>query len=118
MARLRYARFISFASVVASSPRSRKGSSIVGRGGGFGFLLGEGEDARSAVLEWDGHNCGFNNDVVGRVEKRDGCRIIDGGLNASGVIVENAEHMRPVGTFILSDEVANTNMDKRRRSMM
>jgi len=56
------------------------------------------------------------------VEKKDDeYRTIDGALNASGVIVENAEHATPIGTFMLSDEVASKNMvasENRRRYMM
>lgn len=76
-----------------SSPRRRKGSSNVGRGGGFCFLFGEEEDALSAVvLELDGNN------LVGRVGMNDGWRrtTAAGAFNVSGVIVVNAEHTIPL----------------------
>jgi len=53
IARFRYARLISFLSVVGlreSNPRRRKGSSIFGRGGGFVLLDEEGDACSEVVL--------------------------------------------------------------------
>ena len=54
IARFRYARLISFASVVGSNPSRRNGSSVWGSGGGFVLLDEEEDDAYNTVLDING----------------------------------------------------------------